>query len=50
MWKPDFIALPLFITNPNAESGLKENVKDILENPESKSELHIRKSQAWDWL
>lgn len=29
---------------------LKENVKKILANPESNSELRIRKSHAWNWL
>lgn len=38
------------LQNKSQKMRLKENVKDILANPENSSQLTIRKSHAWQWF
>lgn len=38
------------LQNRSQKMRLKENLKNIIANPEINSELGVRKSHAWNWL
>jgi hypothetical protein len=38
------------LQNKSLKMKLKENAKNSAANPESSSELRIRKSHAWNWF